>query len=70
MRISSRSILNMAFIGLSTVATLNVYGHLVLHQSAAELFSHQWWSTWAPSYMVWFVFLVVGCHGVLRKQSR
>lgn len=67
MRLSPRSMLNMAFIGLGVLASLNVYAHLMLQQSAAAAFSNQWWFTWAPSYMVWFVFLVIGCHGVLRR---
>ena len=70
MRISPSSMQNMALMGLSIVVSLNLYGHFILHQPAAAPLSSQWWSTWAPSYTVWFIFLVIGYQGMLRRQRR
>ncbi|MEL6937277.1 MAG: hypothetical protein AAFO59_11500 [Cyanobacteria bacterium J06607_17] len=57
----------MALIGLSIVLSLNIYGYFILHQPAAAPFANQWWFTWAPSYTVWFIFLVIDYQGMLRR---
>ena len=70
MRISPSSMRNMALIGFSIMVSLNIYGHFILHQPAAAPFSNQWWSTWAPSYTVWFIFAVIAYQGIFRRQRR
>ena len=50
----------LAVVGLAVHASINLVAMFVFKKAAAEFFSEPWWSAWFPSYIVWFVFLVVG----------
>ena len=56
--------LRLGLIGSSITLALNLFGFLVLKQSAARFFTDDWWSTWFPSFIVWLGITIVG----LRRQ--
>jgi hypothetical protein len=47
-------------IGLSITLAINLFGLLVLRQAAAQFFTHDWWSVWFPSFIVWLVITIIG----------
>ena len=47
-------------VGFTIVLLLNLFGGVYLEQAAAVPFQTSWYSTWLPSYIVWFVFLSIG----------
>lgn len=55
----------MGIIGLAIVASLNLFANTMLIKPATEPFTSGWYSTWYPSYLIWFVFLIAG----LAKHS-
>lgn len=57
--------LRTGLIGLSITLALNLFGFLVLRQAAARFLSHDWWSVWFPSFIVWFGIAMTG----LRRRS-
>ena len=56
-------------VGLAITITLNLAALLVFKKVAAEFFSHGWWSSWFPSYLVWAAFVVMGLAGLVMKKS-
>jgi len=56
----------MGITGLAIVILLNLFGNLHMRQPAAVPFQTSWYSTWLPSYILWFVFLSVG----LAKRNK
>ncbi len=50
----------LGLIGSSITLALNVFGVLVLRQTAARFFSDDWWSVWFPSFVVWLSITIVG----------
>lgn len=60
MKFEPRKIRNMGLIGFVILLVLNSYGYFILDQPAAQFFAENWWSTWAPSYLVWLVLSIVG----------
>lgn len=52
--------LRLGLIGSSITLALNLFGFLVLKQSAARFFTDDWWSTWFPSLIVWLGITIVG----------
>lgn len=50
----------LGLVGLAVQASVNLVAMLVFKKASAGFFSEQWWSSWFPTYVVWFVFLVVG----------
>ena len=56
--------LKVGVIGLSITLATNLFGLIVLRQSAARFFSDDWWSAWFPSVIVWFSIAMIG----LRRQ--
>ena len=54
----------MGLIGLSISFVLNVINYYVLGVAGDD-----WWSRWFPSYLVWFVFLIIGIGQIKKKKS-
>ncbi|MEO6996130.1 MAG: hypothetical protein ABI273_21185 [Lacunisphaera sp.] len=65
----SRVFPTMGVVGLTITIALNLIASLALKKPAAEFFSHGWWSTWLPSYLVWSVLLLLGLAGVVMKKE-
>ena len=69
MNVKSILMLNIGIIGFAALLALNLLAYFSLHQSAAELFESSWWSTWAPSYLIWLVFIAVGLSGFFQLRE-
>jgi hypothetical protein len=50
----------LGMVGLGVHLSVNVVAMLVFKKASAEFFSGQWWSSWFPTYNIWFMFLVIG----------
>lgn len=60
MRHNNRHASRIGLTGLLITLGLNLIGDLALQQPAANPLGDQWWSSWFPLYIVWFVFLLLG----------
>ena len=58
--------LRVGLIGLSITLAINLFGFLVLRQAAARFLTHDWWSVWFPSFIVW---LTITIAGLWRRSS-
>ncbi len=52
--------LRLGLIGSSITLATNLFGLLVLRQTAAEFFTDDWWSNWFPTFAVWLGITIVG----------
>ena len=50
----------VGIVGLGVHIVINLVALLLFKKESAEFFSEQWWSSWFPGFIVWFVFLIVG----------
>ena len=56
-------------VGLSIAIATNFAALLIFGKASAEFFSHAWWSTWFPGYLVWISFLILGIAGLMIKKE-
>jgi hypothetical protein len=61
--------IKIGLLGLLIQAAVNLVALLVFKQSSAEFFSEQWWSSWFPTYTVWFVFSFIGLGNRSKKND-
>jgi hypothetical protein len=55
--------------GLAITVTMNLVALLIFKREAAAFFSHGWWPTWSPNYMVSVIFLIIGAAGLAVKKE-
>jgi hypothetical protein len=53
-------LLVMGVTGLAIILLLNAFDNQHMEQLAAVPFQTAWYSTWLPSYILWFVFPSIG----------
>ena len=58
------SFIRMGLIGLSISFVLNLFNYFVMGVGG-----EYWWSVWFPTYIVWFVFLIIGLGRIKKKKS-
>lgn len=56
-------LVRMGLIGLAITFVLNLFNQIVLGVG-----NEAWWSVWFPSYLIWFLFLIMGI-GSRKKQQ-
>lgn len=59
METKSLMLLNVGVIGLTISVLLSLTSSIFIQQLALELFGLAWWSNWAPTYLIWLVFIVI-----------
>lgn len=69
MSVKSALMLNIGIIGFAVLLALNLSAYFSLHQPAAEFFVRSWWSSWAPSYLIWLGFIAFGLGGFLQLHE-
>jgi len=58
------SFIRMGLIGLSISFVLKLFNYYLLGVG-----SENWWSVWFPTYLVWFVFLIIGIGLIIKNKS-
>ena len=56
-------------VGISITIPLNLIGHYILHQPAAQIFSNGWWSTWFTSHMIWVSLGLAGLGQMFSERT-
>ena len=64
-----KSYITIGLVGLAIQAGLNLLALVAFKKTSAEFFSDQWWSSWFPTYTVWFVFLILGLGSRGKKNG-